>query len=183
MNSAAVNQAYMMRTGLTYSGQRLWTVEEIKTLKRLYPDYKALVLALPERTRSAIEAKAWRCRIARPLRVWSEAEFAIMKPLYIRGEPMPMILTRLPNKTARQVWAKAWNRNIQRPRRPPQSTGLATVDAIRRRAFDLHFSMVDLDIMASRRGYFKYPRRTDWSAIQRVLPHIGGRIAVLWHEN
>lgn len=183
LNAAAVNRAYMAKTGMTYSGQPLWTPKEIAILRRLYPDYQALVRALPKRTRKAIESKVWRCGLAKPRRIWSEPDFGIMKPLYVRGAPMTAILNRLPSKTARQVWSKAANRKIRRPRRPPQPTGFAPVDAVRRRAFDLHISMTDLDAMAGRRNYFRSPRGIDWSAVQRVLPYLGGQAAVSWHEN
>lgn len=183
LNAAAANRAYMARTGLTRSGKRLWMPKEIRTLWRLYPDYEALVQALPGRTRKAIECKVWSCGVARPLRVWNEVEFGVMKPLYIRGAPMTTILERLPGKRARQVWSKASHHKIRRPRRPPRPTGFAAVDAVRRRAFDLHLSMADLDAIAGRRGYFQRPRRTDWSAVQRVLPHLGGRPAIHWHES
>lgn len=182
LNAAAANRAYMMRTGLTYRGQKIWTAGEIVTLEALYPDYAALTRALPDRTRKAIENKVRRCGLARPLRIWSEAEFGIMKPRYVRGQPMAAILALLDGKTARQVWSKASGSHIRRPRRPPRPTGLAPVDAIRRRAFDLNFSMADLDAIAHRRGYFRRPRRTDWDALQKVLPYLGGRATVFWGE-
>lgn len=181
MTSAAVNRAYMARTGLTYSGQRVWTIEEIAILRNLHPDYGALVQALPGRTLGAIQNKAQRLHLVRPRRIWSEGEFTIMKPLYARGVPMADILERLDRKTSKQVWAKASGRSIRRPRRVPCLTGHAPVDAVRRRAFDLHMSMADLDAIAGRRGYFQRPRRIDWSAVQRVLPHLGGRVEVCWH--
>lgn len=182
LNAAAANRAYMARTGLTYSGQRLWTPKETSAL-RLYPDYQALVRALPGRTRKAIEGKVWRSGLATPLRVWSETEFTVMKRLYTQGAVMAGILSQIPGKTAQQVWSKASSRGVRRPRRLPKSTGFAPVDAVRRRAFDLHISMTDLDVIAGRRSYFQSPRRTDWSAVQRVLPHLGGQAAVRWHED
>jgi hypothetical protein len=42
-------------------------------------------------------------------------------------------------------------------------------------------SMVELDEAAGCRAYFRRPRRVDWSAVQRVLLPLGGRIAVSWH--
>lgn len=105
-----------------------------------------------------------------------------MKPLHLRGVPISEIVELLPGKTARQIWSKAFHCRIQRPRRPPKTTGLDPVDAIRRRAFDLNMSMVDLDMIAGRCCYFRRPRRTDWKAIQRVLPHLGGVAVVRWPE-
>lgn len=181
LNAAIVNRAYMRRTGLTYAGQRLWTTLEMETLRRLHPDYGALVRALPGRTRKAIESKAQRLGLPKARRVWSEAEFHLMKPLYVQGAPMRSILERLPGKTARQVWAKAFRCGIRRPRNPPRTTGLALVDAVRRRAFELYMSMAELDEAAGGRACFRHPRRVDWSAVQRVLSQLGGRIAVSWH--
>lgn len=181
LNSAAVNRAYMARTGLTYAGQVLWTSDEVEILRRLYPDYRALVLLLPGRTLRAISKKAVRLGLARSRLIWSEAEFATMKPLYVRGTPVREILPRLNNKTAKQVWAKASGKAIRRPRKAPCPTGFLVLDAVRRRAFDLNISMRDLDALAGRCGYFRRPRHLDWSAVQRVLPHLGGSTTVAWH--
>lgn len=182
LNAAALNRTYMARTGLTYSGQRLWTAEEIGKLRCLYPDYAALVAALPSRTRAAIASKVRSMGLARPLRVWSEAEFRMMKPLYLRGVPVSEMLERLPGKTARQVWSKASHHEIRRPRLPPCLTGSKLVDAVRRRAFDLNMSMADLDAMAGKRFRARSSERTDWGAVQRVLPHLGGRAVVRWND-
>lgn len=181
LNAVAVNRAYMMRTGLTYSGHRLWTATEIETLRRLHPDYRALDAALAGRTRYAIQHKARRIGLALSRRVWSEAEFYAMKPPYVQGAPMQDILDRCPGKTARQVWAKAARCGIRRPRRPLQPIGIGPVDAVRRRAFELRMSMGDLDEIAGSRSYFRRPQRLDWSALQRVLPSLGGHIVVSWH--
>jgi len=148
-NAAAVNRVYMRKTGLTYAGQRLWTALEMETLRRLHPDYGALVRALPRRTRNAIEKKAQKLGLSKPRRVWNEAEFRLMKPLYVRGAPMQSILDLLPGKTAKQVWAKASGRGIRRPRTRPRNTGLAPVDAVRQRAFELYMSMAELDEAAA----------------------------------
>lgn len=183
LNAVVVNRAYMMRTGLTYSGHRLWTAREIKTLRRLHPDYRALDKALAGRTRYATQHKARRIGLAQSRRIWSEAEFYAMKPLYVQGAPMQEILDRCPGKTARQVRGKAARHGLRRPRRPPRPTGIGPVDTVRRRAFDLHMSMSDLDEIAGRRSYFRRPQRLDWAAVQRVLPSLGGHIVMSWHGN
>jgi hypothetical protein len=180
LNSAAVNRAYMARTGLTYAGQQVWTSDEIDVLRSRYPDYPTLLRLLPGRTARAISNKAGRLGLARSRFIWSEPEFGAMKPLYLRGMPMREILPRLNNKTAKQVWRKASARGVRRPKRPPCLTGLAIVDAVRRRAFELNFSMKDLDTITGRNGYFRCPRHVDWSAVQRILPYLGGCATVAW---
>lgn len=180
LNSAAVNRAYMAKTGLTYAGQKIWTFDEIVVLRSWYPDYQSLLRLLPERTARAISNKAGKLGLARSRFIWSEPEFATMKPLYLRGMPMREILPWLDNKTAKQVWKKAWNRGVRRPRRPPRLTGFAVLDAVRRRAFELNFSMKDLDTITGRNSYFRCPRHVDWKAVQQVLPYLGGSATVVW---
>jgi hypothetical protein len=181
LNAVMANRAYMRRTGLTYAGQRIWTTPEMETLRRLHPDYGALVGVLPGRTRKAIENKAQRLGLPKPRRVWSEAEFQLMKPLYVRGAPMRSILEHLPGKTAKQVWHKASSQGVRRPRHPPRITGLPQVDVVRQRAFGLCMSMAELEEAAGAPVYFRRPKRVNWSAMQRVLPELGGRIVVSWH--
>jgi hypothetical protein len=132
------------------------------------------------RTTAPIQHKAQRLGLVRPLRIWSEGEFAAMKPLYVRGAPMAQILERLDDKTKQQVWSKAASRKLRRPRQAPCLTGFPVIDTIRRRAFDLNLSMADLDALVGRRRYFQRPRRLDWAAVQRILPHLGGCADVVW---
>jgi hypothetical protein len=51
----------------------------------------------------------------------------------------------------------------------------------RRRAFELNMSMAELDEAIGGRAYFRHPRRVNWSAVQRALPQLAGRVAVSWH--
>ena len=115
----------MRRTGLTYAGKRVWTAQEIATLRSLHPNYGAFARALSGRTRNAIEKKSQRAGLPKPRRIWSNREFQLIKPLYAQGAPMRTILRLLPGKTAKQVWAKAAARGVRRPRRPPCITGFA----------------------------------------------------------
>ena len=108
INVAAAVRERMRRTGMTNAGHYLWSEEEVATLRRLYPDYNALVEALPRRTRFAIIRKAATLGIAKPLRIWLPDEFASQaKRSYIAGDPVREIAERLRQKTPKQVYGQA----------------------------------------------------------------------------
>ena len=171
-------RAYAERTGWTYGGDKVWTAEEIATLRRLYPDYRALETVLHDRTRRAIEHKAARLGIARRLRIWRPDEETRLRPPYVRGVPVSEILPLLNDKSAKQTWGKANHLKLKRPRRRPKSTGLPLIDEIRNRAFDLNISMRELDEIAGGKGLLRGPKRERWTAIGRAVRALDGELVV-----
>jgi len=126
--SAEHLRRHMARSGRTLSGQKLWTAAEVKHLRRFYPDYRKACAALPNRSLNAIRSKAFRLRITRSRRVWSEDELKRMKAPYRQRQPMHEILALLPGKTKRQIWRKARYSGWRRPRAPPKSYDLKPYD-------------------------------------------------------
>jgi hypothetical protein len=181
INAAAVNRAYMRRTGLTYAGQKLWTEAETRLVLRHHPDYDTLFRLLPGRTRPAIQHKARRLGVAKDRRVWSEWEEKVMRPAYVRGDPIDDIVASLEGKTKRQVWAKASRWKIRRPRRRPKLLDLPVIDDVRQRAFDLQLTMRDLDEIAGSRRYFRKPNYYNWKALGAAVRWLGGTAQVAWH--
>lgn len=181
INAAAVNRTYMRRTGLTYAGQKLWTEAEEGLVRQHHPDYATLVRLLPGRTRRAIENKAQRLGVARDHRIWSDLDERVMRPAYVRGDPINDIVALLDGKTKKQVWAKAAKRKIRRPRRRPKLLNLPVVDDVRQRAFDLQLTMRDLDEIAGSRRYFRKPNYYNWKALDAAVRWLGGTAQVAWH--
>jgi hypothetical protein len=60
-------------------------MEESDTLKRLYPDYRALLKALPGRTRHAIKNHARQMGILHRRHVWTGAEIARLRKMAAAG--------------------------------------------------------------------------------------------------
>lgn len=181
INAAAVNRAYMRRTGLTYAGQKLWTEAGARLVRQHHPDYDILVQLLPGRTRCAIQHKARKLGVAKDRRIWSDWEEKVMRPAYVRGDPIDDIVASLDGKTKKQVWAKAAQRKIRRPRRRPKLLNLPVIDDIRQHAFDLRLTMRDLDEIAGSRRYFRKPCYYNWKALDAAIQWLGGTPRVAWH--
>lgn len=181
-NLNAARLEHQRRTGTTPAGRWLWTPVEDAILLDLYPDYSALVSSLPGRTRKAIERRADKLRISTPRRIWSAEEFLRMAAPYRQGAPLSAILPLLCEKTVDQVYRKAGKCRIKRPKRRPRHTGLTIVDSIRQRAFDLNFTMRELDEETGKTCYFQNPTSLRWDRIARAIECLGGRPVIHFSE-
>lgn len=171
----------MAKSGRTLAGQKLWTETEIKRLRRFYPDYHKASSALPCRSLNAIKSKAFRLRITRSRRVWSEGELKRMKVPYRQGRPMHEILTLLPGKTKKQIWKRACNSGWHRPRTSPKTYNFKPYDEIRARAFTSKLTMQDLACLSATGSYFlRAPSQTDWKKISKAVALLDGQLSVIW---
>jgi hypothetical protein len=178
INSAASHRAYMARTGLTRSGARIWTADEIAILRERYPDYAAAQRLLPHRTMRAIQQKAVTLGITTPRRSWREGDVSRLKPRYPTREPVQVIAEDL-GRRKKAVWDKASKLRIRRPRRRPSAVDDPLVHSIRQRAFDLHISIKELDDEAGGGTYFRRPtKKRNWRAITKALRCLGGELVI-----
>ena len=182
INGAATFREIIRRTGKTAAGGAVWAAAEDAVLKASYPDYNSAASALPNRTRKALECRVARLGIANKLRVWSDGEFRAMAPPYREGRPVEAILPKLSGKTSRQVYAKAGKHKVRRPRKRPKLTGIGIVDSIRQRAFDLNFTLSELDAATGGGSYFQSPRSVRWPQVSRAVKLLGGRVAVAFND-
>lgn len=173
---------HIERTGCTIAGAPIWTTAELEVLRRFYPDLDAVARALPQRTSAATAHKARQIGLVPPLRIWSNDEARKLRKPYVTGVPIDKLTEMFPGKSKRQVWHKANKMGYRRPRRTPKATGMPLVDSIRRRAFDLHITMIELDAIVGKARYFVCPRYVDWRALQRAMEFLGGRPMVRWRE-
>ncbi len=173
---------HIERTGCTIAGAPIWTTAELEVLRRLYPDLDAIARALPQRTPTAIAHKARQIGLVPPLRIWSERDAQKLRKPYVAGVPIDTLTEMFPGKSKQQVWHKANKMGYRRPRRAPKVTGMPLVDSIRRRAFDLHITMTELDAIVGKTRYFVYPCYVDWRALQRAMEFLGGKPMIRWRE-
>ncbi|WP_117195265.1 hypothetical protein [Rhizobium terrae] len=173
---------HIERTGFTIAGAPIWTSAELGILQRLYPDLDAVARALPQRTPTAITHKARQIGLVPPLRIWSASDAQKLRKPYVAGVPIDTLSEMFPRKSKRQIWHTANSMGYRRPRRAPKITGMPLVDSIRRRAFDLHITMTELDAIVGKVQYFVCPRHVDWGALQRAMEFLGGRPMVCWRE-
>src|SRR6266478_1208652 len=108
--SAERLRRHMAKSGRTLAGQKLWTKADIEHLRRAYPDYRKARALLPSRSLSAIKSKAFRLRITRAQRIWSDNDVKRLKVPYRSGRPM------------RSGW--------RRPQTPPKTYELKPYDDV-----------------------------------------------------
>lgn len=174
------NAHYRRLYGVTPRGDKAWSEEEVETLKRLYPDYRAAQEQIPWRTRNALGKKAARLGLNSTHRVWRDDQWSYARPLYRRGDDVREVIAPAVEKTPRQVWSKAARAKVRRPRRPPKDTPWPLVNAVRNRAFSQRLTMADLDHFAGTGGYFRSPRHFSPEAVQRAVRALGGKFVVSW---
>ncbi|HTM79783.1 hypothetical protein [Asticcacaulis sp.] len=171
---------YMRKTGRTLSGRLIWMPSETDIIEEFWPDWPAIEGRLPHRTAGAIKAKARAIGFKKHVQFWQPDEKKRMVPPYKAGEPISDIVVILGDRSKRQIYGKASHLKIRRPRKPPKPTGMRIVDLIRQRAFDLGYTMAELDFWVGRKKYFVAPKKLDTWAISGALKILGGSIVAVW---
>jgi hypothetical protein len=182
LHGKSVILRHIERTGCTIAGQPVWTAAEIDVLHEFYPDRDAAYLALPRRTSAAIAKKAQQLGLVPPRRIWSQEDAIGLRKPYVAGVSIAALVEMFLGKSRKQIWKKAHHMGYRRPRRALKPTGMPLVDSIRKRAFEHHLSMVDLDVFVGKKRYFVSPRHMDWRALQKAMEILGGQPVVDWPE-
>ena len=168
------------------SGRNSWSLMELDTLKRHWPDLRLLKKRLPIRTVPAIKAKAGSCGLTpgRPNHIWTAREHSDLKRMAAAGRTRRQIASHL-GLTVRQVANRLQYAGIQMPRRRPVTSGNPLLDAVRHRAFDMNMSMRDLDRSLGYKGRFSrcFPGKPiSMFSIQRAVRALGGRLRIDWED-
>jgi hypothetical protein len=159
----------------------LWTAAEMRVVQKLYPNYDAILMALPHRTYWAVRNFAQNYGIALKRHVWTGAEVSRLRALYTRSASKSEILEAFSGLTWRQIDAQARFRGVKKPRTAPKLLGIPILDAIRRRAFELNYSFVDLDAECHSKRYFQStPQTINWRYVGRAIEYLGGAATVQW---
>jgi hypothetical protein len=163
----------------------LWTEKEIETLKRLYPKmgYAAISKRLKRRSYWSVRHKAQQLGLTPHRHVWTGAEIARLRKVY-RSGTVAEIRAEFPCFTLSHIRSIAHFHGIFRDRHPFKRTGYLAVDQIRERAFDLGYSMPDVDQLARTKKYFQtaawHCGHVNYRAIGRAIDALDGKIAVEW---
>lgn len=184
--TAARNRARMRATGRTPKGHLLWTQREDEIVRAIYPDYEALRRLLPSRTYCAIRHRVGDLNIANSRRRWSAAEKSRLRRLYPDATPSELEAA-FPGRTFDHIKQMARYFGFYRRRRRLQPTGIPIIDAVRDRAFELNYSMVDVDVLIGKGSYFQkagwhYGNNVNKVAVWRAIEAMGGRLTVEWDD-
>lgn len=172
------------RRGCTGTG-KIWTESEVAAVRQLYPDYRALVAALPNRTLEAIRCKAKKLDIVTNRHIWTAAEHSKLRMMY-PGASQQSILASLPGLSWRQITDHAQRSRFGRKKPPYRLTGWPLLDEVRLRCRDLDFTMADLDQMAGTKAYFRHQywrksRRRASLAVSKAVVALDGTLRAQWN--
>jgi hypothetical protein len=167
-------------------GDPIWSEKELALCHEFHPNYKGLMKALGgRRSYSAVRAKCQQLGLAPKRQLWSSASIQKLKRLYSHAT-WHEILAALPEFKKSQIIHQARYCGLKRPRKPFKATRHIAINAIRERAFDIGYTMPDVDALAKSKTYFQ---KASWSqgyinhrAIGRAIEALDGMINAKWNE-
>lgn len=175
----------MQREGVTMSGAKLWTDEEREIVRNLAPDYDAILKQLPHRTRNAVRNQAGKMGLRRAIHIWTAAEISRLRKLFPRA-PAEEICAAFPHSTWINIQQAARYHGLRRSAKQYKITGIDALDEVRKRCFEINWTMIDLDNAAKTKRYF---RRAGWigkkinhRALGRAIEALDGVVQAQWNE-
>ena len=176
--NAARQRSRVQREGYTMSGQKVWNEAEDELLRSLFPDYKAIVKALPHRTYFACRTRARTLGlvVARP--PFTAKELSLIRRLYPAAD-RDELLARLPGRDWGRITAFAQRHGVRRLPKTYKPTGVQVLDQIRSRCRELNYTMPDLDKLIRSKGYFG---KANWSRGHIHHRDIGRAVRALFGE-
>jgi hypothetical protein len=163
-----------------------WTFIESEILREHWPDVDLLAKLLPHRKATAMRHMAKRCGLIpdKVQNVWTGAQDSKLRRFAAQGIDRKTIAQEL-GLTVQQVANRLNYRKLNLAKRPPLPTGNDLADAIRRRAFDLRMTTVDLDRSLGGKKVFQNcykgrKKRIPAARIQQAVSALGGRLLIEW---
>lgn len=176
----------MRRAGVTMNGQKLWDDTERQVLLDHRGNYNEMCKRLPHRSRVAIAGQCGKMGLRRKLHVWTAAEVFKLKKIYAKAS-VQEICAAFPHSIWGNIIQVARYHGLRRDcRKPYKLTGIPALDEVRRRCFEIRWSMADLDKAARTGTYF---RRSGWigkrinhRALGRAIEALDGVVQAQWNE-
>lgn len=184
--TAERNRRRVAWLGTNMNGQKPWSDKELAKLRQLFGSmtYKEMEKHLPGRTWNAIRHRAQALGLSEQRNIWTGAKILRLRRVYQRGT-IEEIRAAFPELTLSHIVKIANNHGMQRPRRPFVVTGIPAIDQIRARAFELHYTMPDIDKMARSKRYFQcagwHSGHIHHRAIARAIKALDGAVSAEWN--
>ena len=176
-------RAAIARRGMVGNGLKLWCPDEDRLMREQFPNYPALMAALPGRTYYAIRARARTLGLVQCRPPWTSADISRLRRLYPTAS-REELLAAFPGREFESIKGKAHQYKLYRRKRSYVSTGVPLIDQIHDRAFRLHIYMPELDKMAGTRRFFQSgQRRLDYRCIGRAVRALGGELTIKWADD
>lgn len=163
-----------------------WTFVESEVLRKHWPDTELLRRHLPHRSEKAIRRMAKKCGLIpdKEQHIWTIAQDSKLRRFAAEGRDRKSMACEL-GLTVAQVANRLLYKKINIAKRPPVPTGDALVDAIKRRAFDLRMTTIDLDRSLGNKKVFRNfcrGKTVPPARIHQAVAALGGRMVVEWDD-
>lgn len=185
LNASDRARASMRHRGVTPNGYSLWTKEEDRIVRELYPDYVTMKKLLRRRSRRSL---SWRAGVLglRTIRLqlpWTGREVTILRRRW-REATRTELVSEFPRHPWGSIAKKGQSFGIRRRPWTPKPTGLYVLDQIRARAAEQKTSLCELDRVCSCRGYFEnsssQPRWPRHNILLKAIAALGGHVEIVW---
>lgn len=176
----------MEREGMTMRGHALWTDQERDVLVKFKGNYHAMRKRLPHRSLTAIYSQCAKMGLRKSIHIWSAADISKLRRLYATAS-VEDICKAFCHSTWINIQQVARYRGFQRRgRQPYKLTGIAGLDAVRQRCYEIGWTMADLDSAARTGTYFKrcgwIGKRVNHRALGRAIEALDGIVQAKWRE-
>ncbi len=166
-------------------GRSVWTEAERDVLRALAPDYKAVRRQLRSRSMRAIHAQSLRLGLAKSIHIWSAAEISKLRKMYPSAS-LKEIAETFSHSTLKNIRKVAYYHGFRRKRVEYKPTGIPLLDAVRKRCFEIGWTLKDLDKAAKTKGYFHKAhwrgRHINYRALGRAIEALDGVVHAEWRE-
>lgn len=183
-SAAKAESARLM--GKKYGRRSSWSAEEDDKVRKYYPDYRMLQKHLPGRSYDQLRSRARQLDVVRHWKPWLASEASRLRRLYPRLSRQEL-LAEFPEYSRARIQSKIKDEGLSRRRKfAPANHPL--IDEIYQRAYELNYSLVDVDEMAATGNYF---RKRNWlthrspnlTKIMKAIEALGGSIAIKFEDS
>ena len=157
-----------------------------KILVQLKGDYKLIARRLPHRSLPAIRSQCQKLGLRKTRHLWTGAEISRLRKLY-PDQSREDICAAFPHSHWGAICQAARYHGIRRRKREFKLLGIAALDDVRRRCYEINWSMSDLDKAAKTKTYFAKAgwhcqKSINHKALGRAIEALDGTVQAEWNS-
>lgn len=163
-----------------------WTDSERAIVRRLFPDYDAMVRAMPHRTRIAVAAYARGMHLTptRVCRVWKVSEIKQLVEARKARASTAKLLRMFPGLTIYQIRSKSYDVGLRVKPRLKVDDSHPAIISIRKRTEKLGMTLTNLDRQCDSGNYFVRVRERAFAKyVIRAIDVLGGQLSIEWDDS
>lgn len=152
-------------------------------MSRHYPDYHAMAAALPSRTLRALRSRAADLGIQTKRTMWTAAEVAVLRRLWLSHASRSEIYAALPRFTRLAIQEQARHQGFRRMFVTQRAIGDPFTDAVKAEVIKRRITNRQLDDLVGSKGHF---RNGSPGVTQRhfvlAAEALGGTVTIVWDD-